>query len=186
MVLTSDQLHDMMPNATDKNIGKFLAPLNSAMKEFNILTPLQVSAFIAQITHESGSLHYVEEIHNGSNYEFRKDLGNLEFIALQVAHSNHTTTGKFYKGRGLIQITGYYNYKKCGEGLNADLVYNPRLLSETDYACRSAAWFWKSHNLNNYADVGDFDRTTKIINGGQNGKADRISNYQRCKEVLEC
>jgi putative chitinase len=176
----------MMPHATDKNIDKFLIPLNNAMKEFNIKTPLQVAAFIAQITHESGSLHYVEEIHDGTNYEFRKDLGNLEFEAIQTAHANHTTTGRWYKGRGLIQITGYYNYKKCGQGLNADLVHNPKLLSETNYACRSAAWFWNARNLNNYADVGDFDRTTKIINGGQNGKADRISNYQRCKEVLEC
>ncbi len=186
MVLTSEQLHDMMPNATDKNIEKFLSPLNNAMKEFNILTPLQISAFIAQITHESGSLHYVEEIASGSNYEFRKDLGNLEFAALQIAHANDSTTGKFYKGRGLIQITGYYNYKKCGEGLKADLIHNPRLLKEVDYACRSAAWFWNTHNLNRFADVGNFDRTTKIINGGQNGKADRIKNYTRCKEILEC
>lgn len=186
MVLTTEQLHEMMPYATDRNIDKFLQPLNRAMKEFRIITPLQIAAFIAQLTHESGSLRYVEEIADGSMYEYRKDLGNLEFIALQTAHANHSTTGHFYKGRGLIQLTGYYNYVKCGEGLNVDLVRNPKLLCEPEYACRSAAWFWNSHNLNALADVGLFNNTTKIINGGFNGKAERLANYQRCKEVLEC
>ena len=111
MLITKEQLHLMMPDATEKNVNKFVLPLNAAMEEFKIQTSLQIAAFIAQITHESGSLHYVEEIASGANYEFRKDLGNLEFEALQAAHANYTTTGKFYKGRGLIQITGYYNYK---------------------------------------------------------------------------
>jgi len=186
MIISGEQLHEMMPNATDRNIGKFLIPLTRAMQEFSITSPMQAAAFIAQITHESGSLRYVEELADGSWYEFRKDLGNLEFEALQVAHANGTTTGPWFKGRGLIQITGYYNYKACGKGLKADLITNPKLLMETDYASRSAAWFWDTHNLNSFADVGNFYATTKIINGGQNGKEARLANYTRCKEVLGC
>lgn len=98
MLITSEQLHEMIPFASDRKIEKFLLPLNEAMKEFNITKPLQIAAFIAQIAHESGSLHYVEEIADGSWYEFRKDLGNLEFEALQIAHANGTTTGKWFKG----------------------------------------------------------------------------------------
>lgn len=184
--LTEEQLRLMMPTASKKNIKTFLPSLNKAMNEFRIVKPMQIAAFIAQITHESGSLHYVEEIADGSMYEYRKDLGNLEFIALQTAHANHTTTGHFYKGRGLIQITGYFNYVRCGAGLNVDLVTNPKLLCEVEYACRSAAWFWDSHNLNNYADVGLFGATTKVINGGFNGAKERLANYARCKKVLGC
>ena len=181
MLLTKEQLHLMMPNASKSNIDKFLLPLNEAMEEFKIVKPLQIAAFIAQIAHESGSLHYVEEIASGANYEFRKDLGNLEFEALQAAHANYTTTGKFYKGRGLIQITGYYNYKACGTALKVDLITNPKLLSEVGYACRSAAWFWDSRNLNSYADLGKFSNITKRINGGTNGSTERLANYVRCK-----
>ena len=186
MLFTKEQLHLMMPNATEKNVNKFVLPLNEAMEEFKIVKPLQIAAFIAQIAHESGSLHYVEEIASGANYEFRKDLGNLEFEALQAAHANHSTSGKFYKGRGLIQITGYYNYKACGTALKVDLITNPKLLSEEVYACRSAAWFWHSRSLNSYADLGKFSNITKLINGGFNGSTERLANYARCKKVLEC
>lgn len=186
MLITKEQLHLMMPNASKSNINKFLLPLNAAMEEFKIVKPLQIAAFIAQLAHESGSFHYVEEIANGSNYEFRKDLGNLEFEALQAAHANGSTSGKWYKGRGLIQITGYYNYKACGTALNVDLITNPKLLSEEEYACRSAAWFWNSRNLNSYADLGKFSNITKLINGGFNGSTERLANYARCKKVLEC
>lgn len=88
--------------------------------------------------------------------------------------------------RGLIQLTGYYNYKACGKGLKVDLLTNPKLLTEPDYACRSAAWFWDTHNLNNFADVGLFGATTKAINGGFTHAAERIANYSRCKKVLSC
>jgi len=186
MLLTKEQLHLMMPNASKSNIDKFLLPLNAAMEEFKIVKPLQIAAFIAQLAHESGSFHYVEEIASGSNYEFRKDLGNLEFEALQAAHAKHSTSGKFYKGRGLIQITGYYNYKACGTALKVDLITNPKLLSEEVYACRSAAWFWHSRSLNSYADLGKFSNITKLINGGTNGSTERLANYARCKKILEC
>ena len=184
MQLTSEQLHDMIPLATDRNIAKFLAPLNSAMYEFNINTPLRVAAFIAQIAHESGCLHYVEEIHDGSNYEYREDLGNLDFEVLQIAHANYSTTGRWYKGRGLIQLTGYTNIKACGKALGLDCVHSPKLLSDPINACRSAAWFWDTHNCNSLADVGLFTKITRTINGGTNGTAERVANYKLCKTVL--
>ena len=85
---------------------------------------------------------------------------------------------------GLIQITGYYNHKKCGEALGIDLVRHPKLITEPEYAARSAAWFWKEHGLNELADRGDFSRITRRINGGTNGKAERERFYAAAKEVL--
>ncbi len=184
MLLSRSQLEKCIPYATDRNIGKFLSPLNSAMEEFDILQPLHVAAFIAQITHESGSLKYVEEIASGSNYEFREDLGNLEFEALQIAHAHGTTSGKWWKGHGLIQVTGYYNHKIYGEKLGLDLLNNPRLLCEPINAARSAALFWWDKDLNTYIDSNNFTKTTRIINGGLNGKQERFTNFVRCKGVL--
>ena len=97
-LITEAQLAKIMPHSKASNRTTFLAPLNIAMEEFEINTPPRIAAFLAQLAHESGSLRYVEEIASGSNYEFRKDLGNLEFEALQAAHMNYTTTGKFFKG----------------------------------------------------------------------------------------
>lgn len=182
--LTKEQLSAMIPHATKGRIDLFYLPIVSAMAEYEINTPLRVAAFIAQIAHESGSLRYVEELASGSAYEYRKDLGNLESQALEAAHANHATSGRFYKGHGLIQITGFYNHRLCGKALRIDLISKPRLLCEPEYAALSAAWFWGTHNCNYYASIPDFRRVTKIINGGYNGLEDRLVNYTLCKKVL--
>ncbi len=181
--LTAEQLQKALPSAA-KRVPVFIEPLNLAMAEYGITSKNRVAAFLAQIGHESGSFKYVEEIASGKAYEFREDLGNLEPEAIAAARRQNTTTGRFYKGHGLIQITGYYNHKECGKALRLDLVNHPELLKEPINACRSAAWFWNSRGLNALADVGRFDDITRRINGGYNGKADRDALYERAKSVL--
>jgi putative chitinase len=44
-------------------------------------------------------------------------------------------------------------------------------------ALESACWFWKTHNLNEYADKKDMLTITKKINGGTNGLKERNENY---------
>lgn len=166
-MITGTQLQSIMPFAKAR-IPAFIEPLNAAMHEFHINSPIRQAAFIAQIAHESGELRYVEEIASGSAYEGRKDLGNTQ-----------PGDGMKYKGRGLIQITGRNNYLECGKALGVDLVTQPELLETNDLACRSAAWFWASHGLNDLADKGDFERITKRINGGYNGLKERQAYYAK-------
>lgn len=171
-MITGAQLQSIMPFAKAR-IPAFVAPLNAAMQEFHINTPLRQAAFIAQIAHESGELRYVEEIASGAAYEGRKDLGNTQ-----------PGDGMRYKGRGLIQITGRNNYAECGKAMGVDLITNPELLETNDLACRSAAWFWASRGLNDLADKGDFKRITKRINGGLNGYQERLAYHARAKMAL--
>lgn len=171
-MITGTQLQSIMPFAKAR-IPSFVAPLNAAMHEFHINSPIRQAAFIAQIAHESGELRYVEEIASGSAYEGRKDLGNTQ-----------PGDGMRYKGRGLIQITGRNNYAECGKALGVDLITNPELLETNDFACRSAAWFWASRGLNDLADRGDFERITKRINGGLNGYQERLAYHARAKMAL--
>lgn len=184
MLLTLEQLEDIASKASDRNRMKFISPLNSVMEEFNINTPLRIAAFLAQVLHESGSLRYVEELASGSAYEWREDLGNLDKRALRIAHSHGSTTGKFYKGRGLIQITGYYNYLKCEVALQIPCTDEPRLLCKPVDACRSAAWFFESHGCNSLADKEKFSRITKVINGGYNGQSERLAFYKTALDTL--
>lgn len=162
-----------MPFAKADRIANFADPLNAAMQEFEIDTPLRQAAFIAQIAHESGSLHYVKELASGEAYEFRENLGNTE-----------AGDGPRYKGRGLIQITGKANYRQCGDALDLALIERPELLEDPRNACRSAGWFWSVHGLNELADKPDFLRITKRINGGTNGYQERLAFYNRAKEVI--
>lgn len=171
-MITGTQLQSIMPFAKAR-IPSFVAPLNGAMHEFHINSPIRQAAFIAQIAHESGELRYVEEIASGSAYEGRKDLGNTQ-----------PGDGMRYKGRGLIQITGRNNYAECGKALGVDLITNPELLETNDLACRSAAWFWASRGLNDLADKGDINRICRRINGGLNGLKERQAYYAKAMLFL--
>ena len=173
-MLTLEQLIAIMPYAGKTRAAMFLWPLNEAMKESHIDTPGRQAAFLAQIAHESGSLRYVREIASGSAYEGRKALGNTQ-----------KGDGVRYKGRGLIQITGRANYTECAKALDLPLVDHPYLLEVAGNACRSAAWFWQSRNLNELADADRFTDLTKKINGGTNGLDDRKSRYRLALSVIK-
>lgn len=151
----------------------YLDLLNEAMEDFGINTPPRTAAFLAQLAHESGQLRYVREIATGAAYEGRADMGNTE-----------PGDGKRFCGRGLIQITGRANYEKCGVALGADLIAEPELLEQPEFACRSAAWFWASHGCNELADDGDFKQITRRINGGLNGWNDRMAYFSRANVAM--
>ena len=173
------QLKQIMPFA-GASAQRFVQPLNEAMLEFDISTPLRQAAFLAQVAHESGSLNYVRELASGAAY----DTGVL------AARLGNTVVpdgdGQRYKGRGLLQITGRANYRNCSLALFRDerLLDHPELLEQPDAACRSAAWFWNSRDLNPLADAGSFRAITRVINGGFNGLAERQAFYEKAKAVL--
>lgn len=177
-MLNKKALLEIMPYAS-KRVDAFLAPLNDAMVEFGIDTPRRMACFLAQIAHESGELRYVRELASGAAY----DTGRL---AARLGNTpEDDDDGERYKGRGLIQITGTTNYKQCGEALGLNLLAQPELLEQPEYACRSAAWFWYSRGLSSLADVDDFRQITRKINGGYNGWDDRVKYYERAKAALE-
>lgn len=183
MNLTAQHLRSIMPQIGNK-AEVFVQPLIDAMCEFQITTPARAMAFIAQVAHESGQFRYMAEIADGSAYDNRADLGNTTPDAREIAARHGTTAGRWWKGHGPIQITGYTNHKRCGEALGLDLLENPRLLEQPEEGCRAAGWFWDSRHLNDYADVGDFKTITLRINGGLNGYADRQQFWERAKTVL--
>ena len=81
-----------------------------------ITDPTELAMFMAQMSHESGSFRYAEEIHDGSDYEGSSILGN-----------NQPGDGPRFKGRGYIQLTGRWNYGHYGKMIGVDLVNNPQL-----------------------------------------------------------
>lgn len=176
-MVTIEALRQIMPHAKSK-VFAFAEPLNDAMDEFQINTPQRQAAFLAQVAHECGEFRYLEEIASGAAY----DVGAL---AVRLGNTPEDDgDGERYKGRGLIQITGRYNYVRCGAALGLDLLADPELLESPANASRSAAWFWSDCGLNELADAGNFRKITLKINGGLNGYADRLKYWERAKEAI--
>jgi len=177
MKITEQHLLDLF-DIPDARAAKWAEPLSDACGFYTIQTPLQVAAFLAQIGLESGRLRYVREIWGPTlwqeNYEGRLDLGNVE-----------PGDGSKFRGRGLIQITGRANYRRCGDALGLDLINRPERLEVPTHAAMSAAWFWDAHHLNELADVGDMRHITRMINGGYNGLDERMAFYEKALEVLK-
>lgn len=172
-MVTRDELLVIMPGSENR-VDKFLPFLNQYAERFQVDTTLRFAHFIAQVAHESGSLRYVRELGSGMKYEGRKDLGNTK-----------PGDGPRYKGRGFLQITGRKNYQIVGEALGLNLIDNPQLLEQPEWAVASAFWFWDRHKLNTWADKDDVMTITKRINGGTNGLADRKKFLLAAKKIFK-
>ena len=162
---------------SDAQADQWYDPVERAMMEFAIVSPIRAAAFIAQIGHESGGFKYTREIWGPTpaqlRYEGRADLGNV-----------NPGDGKRYMGRGLIQITGRSNYAALALGLGIDVLSNPEILEQPILAARSAGWWWETNGCNEIADTGDFQRLTQRINGGLNGYPDRLHRWGIARAVM--
>jgi putative chitinase len=107
-------------------------------------------------------------------------IANLVYSSRMGNGPAESGEGWLYRGRGLKQLTGKFNYEKCGQALGIDLVGNPDLLLEPMAAARSAGWFWKANNLSAFADIDDIKGMTKKINGGLIGYEQRQALYDAC------
>ncbi|MFV5927358.1 glycoside hydrolase family 19 protein [Klebsiella aerogenes] len=190
---------------------RWFTHITAAMKEFGITAPLDQAMFIAQMGHESGGFTRLVENLNYAAESLVPTFGKHRITAQQAAALGRTATqsanqraianlvyggewgkknlgnqvagdGWKYRGRGLKQITGLSNYRKCGLALKLDLVTKPELLERDENAARSAAWFFATSGCLVYS--GDVERITIIINGGKNGLDDRRRRFNLAKAVL--
>lgn len=164
-----------------KNSKPFINFINKYSEKFGVNTPDRLIAFFMNLLHESGNFNYVEEIASGDAYDTRVDLGNTP---------QKDGDGRKYKGRGLAQITGKYNYseftKWCKNNSlqSPDFVKEPEKLKEPEWAVLSAFWFWERNKLYLYADKKQFREVASIWNTGKpnskvvNGLEDRMKKAQ--------
>ena len=149
----------------------------SLLTKYEIITPLRLSHFFAQIAHESGNFKYLTELGNKSyfdKYENRLDLGNTQ-----------KGDGYKFRGRGYIQITGRSNYTELSKDTKIDFISNPDILSQEVNAILSALWFWNKKKLNQFADLDDIKTITKKINGGYNGLKERQNYLIEYKKIFK-
>lgn len=164
----------------------FAEPLADACARFGIDTPVRVAGFVAQCRVESANFTTLEEsLYYASPERIRKifpsRVPDLEVAARLArnpkAMANRVYAGRLgngdeasgdgwrFRGRGLKQLTGRYNYTEAAIALGQPYVEHPDLVAEPGGACLTAAWFWHRHGCNTFADSSQWDAITRVVNG---------------------
>ncbi len=145
-----------------------LALRNAALKAK--IVGNELAAFLGQCAHESAKFTTTKEFADGSKYEGRKDLGNV-----------NPGDGPKYKGRGFIQITGRANYTQASKDLGIDLVNHPELAERPDIATKVSLWYWKTRVQPKISNFNNTKAVTKKVNGGLRGLDKREKYTQSFK-----
>ena len=102
--------------------------------------------------------------------------------------------GYKFRGRGIFQLTGKYNYQKFTTfyqskyDSNIDFTTNPDLVATNiEIAVISALWFYEN-NVNSDSITSDtsVNEVTKKINGGKKGLKHRKSLFNKTKIHINC
>ncbi len=165
----------------------------------------RVAGFIAQCGHESGGFRVLSENLNYSakalNTIFPKyfrragrdaneyhrqpeKIANIIYANRMDNGDTDTGDGWKFRGGGILQLTGRYNYTQFGKAVEKTAEEAVEYVRTKAGALDSACWFWDENNINDYCDRQDIVGMTKRINGGTIGLEDRKKHYIHALDVL--
>lgn len=200
-MITSSALASIMPNCSSPDI--WVTPLIDTFAHFHITTPLAQAMFIGQTAYESEEYNVLEEdlyySTNGLLNTFPSYFDSAtaaeyadqpEQIA-NIVYANRMGNGDVssgdgwtYRGRGLIQITGKYNYQGFAASMNMTLIAAINYVSTTEGAAMVAGWYWNSNDLNRFVLNNDYAGLTRAIQGGMAGYNQRFNYYMLAKQYV--
>jgi putative chitinase len=186
-----------------------VGPLNEAFQQWDISTPLEQAAFIAQCGHECRNFTVLEEdlrykaatllklfpLTPKRAWGFTPEsaaayAGQPEKIANRIYgwrmgnRAESFGDGWRFRGSGYLQLTGHDNFYHAGKALGVDFVMKPDLVRTPEYAMQTAAWYWNTHNCNSLANAKNWTQLTKVVNGGLIGFEDRVAHTESAIPVL--
>ncbi len=164
------------------------------MQKANINTEQRQLTFLAQILHESGNFGFTKENLNYTadglmkTWPSKFNASNVAMYAKQPEKIANFVYGSGnlgrdlgnvnpgdgwkYIGRGLIGVTGRFNYTQLAKDTGIDFVNHPEYLEKPEYAVIGATWYWAKHNINATADLIGSGKPYIVKKGGKdiNGK----------------
>lgn len=176
-VITHEQLFYIWGNPVEY---WYLSALNFYLKKYKLTTKIRLSFFLANVSVECGHGQYLEEIASGMNY----DPGVNTRKAKRVGNSQ-IGDGPKYKGGGIIQLTGRYNYQQLSDYIDDPNVMEGVTYVANKYPIFSAFVFWEKNKGNQLCDKGaTFKEVVYMINGGLTHIAEREMYLKKCEEIL--
>ena len=174
IVVRKDQVEGVFDRLNDKITDFRFQKLDECLKRFDIITLPRVRHFLSQIAHESAGLRFMVEIHNGSNYEGRKDLGNTR-----------PGDGKRFRGVDALQMTGRANYQSFANYIGDQRVMEGWRYVSEKYLFLPSGFWWENNKMNELCDRGaTVEQVTRRVNGGTNGLAERKRYYERALRFI--
>lgn len=183
---------------------QWLDPLLQTFEKFEIDNVNRMAGFIGQCQHESSNFKRLTENLNYSGkalravwphrfdeptaaeYHRKPEMIANKVYADRLGNGDEASgDGWKYRGRGVIQLTGKYNYEAASTAIGVDFVDQPDLVTEPLYAVMTAGWFWKTNKLNYLCDSQDWITLTKRINGGTIGLSHRVKNIENALTILK-
>lgn len=197
-MLTQSLMKKIAPDISQSLRDEYQKWLNYYCPRYEINNELRVSAFIANIMPETGRLTRLEENLNYSAKRLRQvwpsrfptmaianqyaknpqKLANYVYGDRNGNRGKNTDDGWRYRGGGAMQTTGRANYLATGNRMGIDLVKNPELLRQPQYAIWSACVEFQRRGCNQMADRRQITAIRKAINGGTNGLAEAQVYYK--------
>ncbi len=185
--ITPRVVSEMFPFTPVDNIKRNLPPVLDALKADQLADKPMVLMALATIRAETESFEPIAEWRSRYNtspgghafdlYDHRRDLGNLG-----------PPDGERYRGRGYVQLTGRFNYRRYGEaiGLGDRLEQEPDLASEPAIAGRLLSAFLKDKErpIKEALLAGDLRTARRLVNGGSHGLARFTETYVRGERLL--
>ena len=214
VIVTLDQMEAMGTGASKPALLSAIADLITTQGDrFYLDTAIRVIHFLGQCAWESAYFSNIEENLNYSAKRMTqvwpkhfktleaakpyannpKALANFIYGSTSIAKDLGNTEkndGWNFRGRGIKQLTGRYNYTKFNKWIHQffpdapDFVKNPDKVLELPWAVMSAVWFWVSNKVYELADKDDATAVTKRINGGTIGLKDRIVATNKAKKIF--
>ena len=148
--------------------------LIEALEEFGIRSvPVEIAVAATVAIETARTFRPINE-YGGSDYftehyEGRTDLGNCK-----------PGDGARYHGRGFVQITGRANYRAMSHVAGCDLEENPEKALDPEVSARILASFFASRRVAEAANVQDWVKVRRRVNGGLNGWND----FKACVDGL--
>ncbi|HIE4193307.1 MULTISPECIES: glycoside hydrolase family 19 protein [Burkholderia] len=163
-------------------------PLSAAMALYAIDSPMRQAAFLAQCGHECGRFQWLRELWGPTPAQRAYEPPATKAVELG---NTQPGDGFRYRGGGLLQITGRYNFRVMGQKIGVDLEGNPDQIVQPSVAAEASAQFWADNALSAFADAGDFLSISRAINFGNprstatpNGMPDRLALWDSCRAAL--
>lgn len=169
--------------------------LLAPMAANGINTPRRIAMFIGQCAEESAGFSTLEEdlfyttprrlcqiwpTHFATEADAAPYIGEPEMLADLVYagrlgnHDMDSGDGWRFRGRGLIQITGRWNYTAFAHAVAQSPYEIGAWMLTPPGAAASACWYWASRPaINALTDAWDVVGVTRLINGGETDEARR-------------